>query len=74
MFLNVRAAPRASRNFVKQVNNNTFRVYITKPAQEGEANKEVIETLADYLGVKKYRIRIVKGDRARDKVIEVTDG
>lgn len=72
MFLNIRVIPRSSRDFVKQ-ENSILKVYVTKPAQDGLANKKVVETLADYLGVKKDRIMIVKGDKARDKVIEVID-
>ncbi|MFA5090678.1 MAG: DUF167 domain-containing protein [Candidatus Omnitrophota bacterium] len=71
MILNVRVLPRASRNLVKR-EGKCLKVHLTKPAEGGLANKQLIEVLADYFKVKKYRIAIVKGHSAREKIIEVS--
>lgn len=70
MLLKVRAVPRASRNLVKE-GEGLLKVYLTAPAQDGLANKKLIELLSDYLQVKKSRIEIVKGQKCRDKLVEV---
>ena len=51
-----------------------LKVYVRSPAVEGKANKRLIETLAGYFKVKKYRIRIVRGETSREKLIDVDNG
>lgn len=70
MILNIRVIPKASRNLVKK-ENDRFKVYLTKPAQDGLANNQLIELLAEYLNLKKYQIKIIKGKHTREKVVEI---
>ena len=69
MILNVRVSPKASRNLVKK-EGDVYKVYLTKPAQDGLANEQLVGLLADYLGARKYQIKIIKGFKGRDKLIE----
>jgi hypothetical protein len=62
----------ASNNFVKK-EDNRFKVHLTKPAQDGLANTQLIKLLSEFLNIKKYRIKIIKGHKSRDKLIEVKD-
>lgn len=48
-----------------------FRIYVKKPAADNKANKELIRLLADYFKVKKNNIKIVKGEKSRNKLIEI---
>jgi len=73
MKINVRVVPRASRREVKTENGN-LKVYLTRPAIDGEANTQLIEVLAEHFKVKKYDIEIVQGQRSRNKVIRIEDG
>ncbi|MDD5098075.1 MAG: DUF167 domain-containing protein [Candidatus Omnitrophica bacterium] len=68
MIFNVRVTPRASRNRVLQVGNK-LKVYLTKPAQDGEANNQLIDLLSAHFKVKKYNITIKSGDKSRDKLV-----
>jgi hypothetical protein len=70
MILNVRVIPKSSRNLVKK-EDHKLKVYLTRPATEGLANNQLIELLSAYLGIKKYQIKIVKGHKSRDKLVEV---
>ena len=70
MIFNVRVNPRASRNRVEQ-QGNSFKVYLTKPAAEGAANKQLVDLLSAYLKIKKYQIRIKSGEKSRDKIVEI---
>lgn len=70
MILNIRVIPKASRNFIKE-EGSCFRVYLTSPAQGGLANAQLIRLMSGHLKVKKYQVRIIKGHKTRDKVIEV---
>lgn len=70
MIFSVRVIPKASRNLVVK-ENEKLKVYLTSPAQDGQANKQLIDLLSDYLKVKKYRIEIIQGHKSRDKLIKI---
>ncbi|MFA4888250.1 MAG: DUF167 domain-containing protein [Candidatus Omnitrophota bacterium] len=70
MVLSVHVNPKASRNLVKE-EKGILRVYLTKAAQEGLANEQLIELLAAHLKVKKYQLKIIKGGKSRKKLVEV---
>lgn len=72
MKINVRVVPRSSRIQVKQV-NGIYKVCLTKPAVDGQANVQLIEVLADFFKVKKYRLAISQGQNSRNKVIIIED-
>jgi uncharacterized protein (TIGR00251 family) len=70
MILNVRVIPKASRNLVKKENND-YKVYLTKPARDNLANDQLIDLLAEYLKIKKYQLKIIKGEKSRNKLVEI---
>jgi len=72
MIFDVRVSPRASRNHVER-QGNKFKVYLTKPACEGAANKQLIDLLSSHLKIKKYQIRIKSGEKSRDKLVEIDE-
>ena len=43
---------------------------MTKPVK-GEANLEIIKKIAKHFGVSKSNVRIISGEKSRDKVVEV---
>ncbi len=68
--IEVRVVPNAKRNEIKD-EEGKFKVYITAPPVDGKANKLLIEILAKHLGVKKSHINIIKGEKSRDKIIQI---
>ncbi len=50
---------------------DALKIRLAAPPVEGAANRELIDFLARRLGVPKSAVRIVKGERGRDKLIEV---
>jgi len=70
VFLNIRVIPKASRNLVKQ-EQGFFKVYLTRPAQDGLANTQLIGLLAEHFKIKKYQVKIIKGEKSRDKLVEI---
>jgi hypothetical protein len=71
MIFNLRVIPKASRNLVKEEGGG-FKVYLTKPAQDGLANAQLIGLLSEHLKIKKYQIKIIKGDKSRNKLVEIS--
>jgi uncharacterized protein (TIGR00251 family) len=70
MLIRIRVQPRSSRNEVIGREEGIWRVRLTAPPVDGAANKACIELMADRLGVKRSQVRLVSGEKSRDKVIE----
>ncbi len=70
MILNIRVIPKSGRALIKK-ENNCLKVYLTKPPEGGLANKQLIDLLAEYLNKKRYQIKILKGKKSRDKLVEI---
>ncbi len=70
--LQVRVIPNAKKSRILG-ERGRLKVYRTAPAIEGKANKALVEVLADHFGVRKSEVRIVKGEKGRDKVVEIDD-
>jgi uncharacterized protein (TIGR00251 family) len=62
--------PRASRNELCGISGNELKLRITSPPVEGSANKLCIEFLADFLGIAKTRVCILRGEKSRHKTIK----
>lgn len=70
MRVSVLVVPNAKRNDVVEEGDH-LRVYVRAPPVKGKANEAVIEVLAEFFGVKKSDIRIISGERSREKVVEI---
>ncbi len=70
MVLNIRVIPKASRSLVKK-ENDSLKVYLTQAPHDGLANKQLIELLAGHFKVRKYQVKIIKGEKSRNKVVEI---
>ncbi len=70
--LDIRLTPNASRNEVLgRTGDGRFRIKVQSPPVEGAANRCLIEFLAARAGVSKSRVRIVAGEKSRDKTVEI---
>ncbi len=65
----VRVVPRAARAGLAGIRENALLVRLHAAPVEGAANAELIEVLADALGVPKRAISISAGERSRRKTV-----
>jgi hypothetical protein len=72
MIFSVRVNVRSSRNYIEE-KDGVLKVYLTKPACEGQANQQLVILLSEYFKVKKYQIKIKSGEKSRNKLIEVNN-
>ena len=64
--------PRSSQNkIVGTLPDGTLKVKLTAPPVDGEANKKLIELISKEYDVAKSRVRIVKGETSRRKIVEI---
>ena len=71
MMIRLRVQPRASRDAITGFRDDVLAVRVAAPPVGGAANAAVTALLADALGVAPSRVRVVRGQRGRDKVVEV---
>jgi len=64
--------PRASRDEIVGWQDASLRLRVTAPPVDGAANAAVALLLARALGVPPSSIRVVRGLRARDKLVRIT--
>jgi len=72
MILNVKVVPNAKKELLKQ-ESGRVKVYLNAPAVEGKANKALVEFLAKYYKIKKSSISIIRGEKAREKVVQISE-
>ena len=71
MELQVRVQPKAKRNSIEVVEGSKLKVYVTAVPEDGKANDAVVALLAKSLGVAKSNIRILRGHKSRDKLLNI---
>jgi uncharacterized protein (TIGR00251 family) len=71
MIIKVRVIPNSKRNEVVSRVGSILRVKIKVPAVEGSANEELCDFLSDFFDVKRSAVFLRKGERGREKTIEV---
>lgn len=67
----VRVQPRAARQELAGLRDGVLVVRVTAPAVDGRANKALCRLLADHLDVAPSRLTLVRGERSREKLIDV---
>ena len=69
--LSVRVQPRARSNTLVGFREGTVVVRVTAPPLDGRANVAVCRVLAAALDVRASRVRLLRGERAREKVVAI---
>lgn len=69
--ISVRLTPRASREAIGAVRDGVLQVRVTAPPVDGAANAALVRLLAKRLRVGRSAVRLVSGETARTKVVEV---
>jgi len=67
----VRVKPGASRTVVGGSRGDALVVAVAAPAVDGKANEAARRALAEAFGVRRQQVSIVRGERARDKLVEI---
>lgn len=69
--ISVTVKPNARKSLIAKLSETDYRVSVHAPAQDGEANRVLIELLAQHFDVPKTTIRIVHGHSSRRKLVEI---
>ncbi|KAJ3035810.1 hypothetical protein HDV00_003392 [Rhizophlyctis rosea] len=69
--LKVHVKPNAKVSQVTDIFEDHIAVQLAAPAQDGEANAELIRFIAEVLKVKKYEVSLATGQKSREKVLKI---
>jgi len=73
MIIQVKVSPNSKRVEVTKIDENNFKVRVDAKAEEGKANRRLIEILSDYFDVAESSVSILKGLKSRNKIVEVRE-
>ena len=71
MKLNIHAIPNSKSSEIIKIDENTYKIKVDSSAAEGKANKRLIEILAEHFNVPKSSVKILKGLKSRNKIVEI---
>lgn len=71
MKISVKVKANAKQEKIEKISDGEFILYVRQPATQGKANSAVIKALSEYFDIAKSRIDIIKGQKNKNKVIEI---
>lgn len=71
MKITVKVKPNAKESKVEKLSENNFSVWVKEKPLSGKANRAAREALADFLGLPKSRIVLIKGERSKEKIFAI---
>jgi uncharacterized protein (TIGR00251 family) len=69
--LAIRLQPRAKRNAIVQERDGVLRVSVAAAPVDGRANAALCKLIAKRAGVARGRVSVVRGERSREKLVQV---
>jgi hypothetical protein len=70
--LSLHVQPGAKRTGVAGLHGEALKVRLAAPPVEGKANQALIAWLAQAFEVTERQVRLVRGEKSREKVVEIT--
>jgi len=69
--IKIKVKPKSKKEYVKKISENEFEVAVNAPPEKGKANKRLIELISKYFAVSKNNVRILKGEKSRNKILKI---
>lgn len=76
----IRAKPGVKKAYIKETidlfekkGERHFVVAVSERAIEGKANRAIEKAIAEYLNVARSRVRVVSGQSAKEKIVEIVE-
>ncbi len=73
MKLTIIAHPNSKNPRIEKDSMDVIHVYVKELPQEGKANRAVIKALANHLKIKKTQIFLIRGEKSKNKVLEIIE-
>jgi uncharacterized protein (TIGR00251 family) len=70
--INIRVVPRSSKVTIEALGHDQYKIKLTSPPVEGEANEQLVRVLAAKLSIPLNQIEIVSGAKSRLKRVRIS--
>lgn len=71
MKIHVRVKTNSSERKIEDFGERRYLVYVKSPAEDNEANIEMLNMMSKHLGVPSTKLKIIAGVTNKDKVLEI---
>jgi uncharacterized protein (TIGR00251 family) len=71
MIIKIKVYPHSGREEILKISDDSYKVYLKKPAEDNKANIELLKLFRRHF---KVEAKIIKGFSSREKIIEVKNG
>lgn len=73
MRISIKVKPKSKQEKVEKLADHEFIVQVKAAPLEDKANQAAIKLLSEYFDIAKSRITIIKGNKARSKIVEIEE-
>ena len=74
MNIEVSVVLNSKNSKVEKISSDSYKVWLDAKPIDNKANIAVINLLSKYFDVAKSNIRIIRGSKAKNKLVEIQDG
>jgi uncharacterized protein (TIGR00251 family) len=67
----VNVKPKAAKDAITRLSDTEFHLAVRAAPQGGAANQSVVRILAEYFSIPKSTIKIIRGNTARRKLVQI---
>lgn len=71
MLIKVKVFTKEKKEQIIKKKEDSFDIKIKQEPIQGAANKKLIEVLSDYFNIPAKKVRILKGFKRRNKIVEI---
>lgn len=71
VIIKIKVQPRASKNELAGIMDDSLRVRLTAPPVDGEANEACLKFLAAVFKIPRNRVELVSGHTGRNKMVRI---
>ncbi len=71
MLIHVKVIPNSKKPEVEKISDNHFKIRVDAKAEDGRANRGLIEIISEYFKVSKSSVTISKGLKSKNKIIKI---
>jgi len=70
VLFNIIVQPRAAKNEIGGLQGEYLKIRLTAPPAEGEANEACVRFIAEWLGLSRNAVSIIRGHTSRHKMVK----
>jgi uncharacterized protein YggU (UPF0235/DUF167 family) len=71
--IRVRAKPGQKNQSVSEISEKTLRISVREPAENNQANRKILELVAEFYEIPHNKLRMISGHAKPGKIIQILD-